>query len=120
MVGPGYAPVPYKLVKIITGRGGKGKLFVYLADLLPYYNMNAQEIEAHKFYGEKTIDFRHPMGKGLHHPLHQCFIPFLLERVDSHSKTRLSQVLAPVQHSVQERKSATECTDWSRINPDLY
>ena len=60
------------------------------------------------------------MGKGLHHPLHQCFIPFLLERVDSHSKTLLSQVLAPVQHSVQERMSATECTDWSRINPDLY
>ena len=61
------------------------------------------------------------MGKGLHHPLHQCFIPFLLQRViDSHSKTLLSQVLAPVQHSIQERMSATECTDWSRINPDLY
>lgn len=55
MVGPGYAPVPYKLVKIITGRGGKGKLFVYLADLLPYYKINAQEIQAHTFLEGKLL-----------------------------------------------------------------
>ena len=49
MVGPGYAPVPYKLVSKITAG-----LFVDLADLLPD-NIRAQEIEPQAFLEGKPV-----------------------------------------------------------------
>ena len=52
VVGPGYAPVPYKLVSKITGG-----LFVDLADLLPD-NIQAQEIEPPTVFGGKTGGIR--------------------------------------------------------------
>ena len=48
-VGPGYAPVPYKLVSKITAG-----LFVDLADLLPD-NIRAQEIEHQAFLEGKLV-----------------------------------------------------------------
>ena len=52
VVGPGYAPVPYKLLSKITGG-----LFVDLADLLPD-NIQAQEIEPLTVFGGKTGGIR--------------------------------------------------------------
>ena len=49
VVGPGYAPVPYKLVSKITAG-----LFVDLADLLPD-NIRAQEIEPQAFLEGKLV-----------------------------------------------------------------
>ena len=49
VVGPGYAPVPYKLVSKI-----KAGLFVDLADLLPD-NIRAQEIEPQAFLEGKPV-----------------------------------------------------------------
>ena len=49
VVGPGYAPVPYKLVSKITAG-----LFVDLADLLPE-NIRAQEIEPQAFLEGKLV-----------------------------------------------------------------
>ena len=49
MVGPGYAPIPYKLVSKITAG-----LFVDLADLLPD-NIRAQEIEPQAFLEGKLV-----------------------------------------------------------------
>ncbi|CAH3172611.1 unnamed protein product [Porites evermanni] len=49
VVGPGYAPVPYKLVSKITAG-----LFVDLADLLPD-NIRAQEIESQAFLEGKLV-----------------------------------------------------------------
>ena len=52
VVGPGYAPVPYKLVSKITGG-----IFVDLADLLPD-NIQVQEIEPPTVFGGKTGGIR--------------------------------------------------------------
>ena len=134
VVGPGYAPVPYKIVyKIMAG------LFVDLADLLPD-NIRAQEIEPQAFL-EGTLVVLVSKKRVVEIAdivtwieAFTIFCMILCHTFPSRWKDINQYKLLIIQtarrfadklwlnYDIAFRKeaAATGSTDWSRMNPDLY
>ena len=127
VVGPGYAPVPYKLVSKITAG-----LFVDLADLLPD-NIRAQEIEPQAFLEGKLV----VSGSKKWVTWIEAFTIFsmiLCHTFPSRWKDLNQYKLLIIQtarrfsdkswlnYDIAFRKeaAASGSTDWSRMHPDLY
>ena len=115
LVGPGYAPVPYKLVSKITAGH-----FVDLADLLPD-NIRAQEIEPQAFLEGKLV------VSGPKKPVIEIadivtwieaftiFSMILSHTFPSPCKSWLHYDIA-----FRKEAAASGSTDWFRMHPDLY
>ena len=134
VVGPGYAPVPYKIVSKITAG-----LFVDLADLFPD-NIRAQEIEPQAcFEGKLAVSGSKKRVIEITDLITciEAFIIFsmilchtsssrwkdlnLYRLLIIHTARRFSDKLR-LHYDIAFRKeaAASGSTDWSHMNPDLY
>ena len=128
VVGPGYAPVPYKIVYKITAG-----LFVDLADLFPD-NIRAQEIERKLAVSGSTkrvieitdiitcIEAFIIFSMILCHTSPSCWKDLnLYKLLIIHTARRFSDKLR-LHYDIAFRKeaAASGSTDWSHMNPDLY
>ena len=134
VVGPGYAPIPYKLVSRITAG-----LFVDLADLLPD-NIRAQEIEPQAFLEGKLVVSGSKKRVVEIADIITWIVAFtifsmiLCHNFPSRWKDLNQYKLLIIQtarrfpdkswlhYDIAFRKeaAASGSTDWSRMHPDLY
>ena len=134
VVGPGYAPVPYKIVSKITAG-----LFVDLADLFPD-NIRAQEIEPQAcFEGKLAVSGSKKRVIEIT-DLITCIEAFIIfSMILCHTSSSRWKDLNPyklliidtarrfsdklrLHYDIAFRKeaAASGSTDWSHMNPDLY